>query len=421
MSNLAVIDLFAGPGGWDVGARALGLEALGIEWDDAAVATRRAAGHLTIQADIANLDPHTVHADHFPDQALDGLIASPPCQAWSMAGKGGGRRDVEHVLAAIRDLSNGHDTRADHAAGCEDDRSLLAAEPIRWALALRPRWLAWEQVPPVLGLWEACADVLRTHGYNVWTGILSAERYGVPQTRKRAVLIAHRDRPVTPPEPTHHAYKPGEPKPEPSLDLFGDGLLPWVSMAEALGWGMTQRPYPAVACSSSSGGPDMEKVGGSGARRLIYDEQDAGRWKVRTSFGEPHRGPAAGSPRPEFDPATAPSRTVTTKTGDWLVTETDADRDADLDDYHRGRAPHPDAPRADAVVTEPDTPRTAHNRKRDEATAVRVTEREAAILQGFPPDYPWQGNKSDQFRQIGNAVPPPLASAILANLLDHAR
>lgn len=93
MSEAArVLDLFAGPGGWDCAATELGLDPLGIEYDDNACATRKAAGLRTLQADVAALDP----ADFAPCELL---IASPPCQAWSMAGKRQGELDKARVMA----------------------------------------------------------------------------------------------------------------------------------------------------------------------------------------------------------------------------------------------------------------------------------------------------------------------------------
>ena len=41
---------------------------------------------------------------------------------------------------------------------------------------------------------------------------------------------------------------------------------------------------------------------------------------------------------------------------------------------------------------------------------------ELAALQGFPPDYPFHGNKTAVRRQISNAVPPPFSNAIAARM-----
>ena len=223
---MKVVDLFAGPGGWDLAATELGLDPLGIEWDDAACQTREANGLRTLQADVATLDP----ADFAP---CDLLIASPPCQAFSMAGNRDGEHDLELIGLVMADLAAGR-IPADDESEWADPRSRLVTEPLRWVRELRPSRIALEQVPPVLPLWERTARYLREWGYAVWTGVLSSERYGVPQTRKRAILMASLDGPVHPPRPTHQSYVPGEPA-RAEHTLEGE-LLPWVSMAEALGW-----------------------------------------------------------------------------------------------------------------------------------------------------------------------------------------
>lgn len=191
-----MIDGFAGPGGWDVAARALGVDPLGIELDDAACATRAAAGLRTLQADVSALDPQQF-------APVRGLIFSPPCQAFSMAGSGEGRAALDAYLRAIRKLAaEGWIDREALDKACQDERAHLVLEPLRWALALKPRWVACEQVEPVLPLWEATARGLREHGYRTWTGMLSAEQYGVPQTRRRAILLASLDGEVQRPAPS---------------------------------------------------------------------------------------------------------------------------------------------------------------------------------------------------------------------------
>lgn len=371
------LDLFCGTG-WDIAARGLGIDPLGIDFEPDVIATREAAGMRSELADIAALDP----MDYAP---CDLLIASPPCQAWSMAGKrqgqedigrvyeltaaianasrqrgptpdpsptapraagnqgaskaaspagvtppqagqsrqsqqasrvGDGLREVEPVAAqiglegaedgasvvnadspglnigpgltdgpsslsvsvgdigvggnAVHEVpSVGVDDVKIHAGvdvvkGWADPRSALVTEPLRWALALRPRLIAWEQVPPALGYWKHCAEILRGEGYSAWAGCLRAEQYGVPQTRTRAFLLASLNGPVEPPKPTHQRYVKGEPQRH-ETTLEGE-VLPWVSMAEALA-GVSDRwpvvPAPTVtAGGGDTGGPEVFGRGG---------------------------------------------------------------------------------------------------------------------------------------------------------------
>lgn len=365
-TTTTIIDLFAGPGGWEEGLRIVAPQkvatTLGIEWDRAACDTAEAAGHRRLQSDIAELDPHEVYSRTAQGRRLDGLIASPPCQAFSAAGKKKGKRDVDRIIACAHDLAAGHDTRAEILPSCLDERSLLVAEPLRWALALRPAWIACEQVPAVLPLWSVFCEILGVHGYSATCGVLRAEQYGVPQTRKRAILVARLDGEARLPAPTHKSYSKNR-KTEPAAEA---DLLPWVSMAEALGWGMNARPAMSVTAGGSrTGGAEPF---GNAARRGIARERDEGRWNFANNDRLAHQA------RRALD---EPAPTIT--------------------------AGHDSGNRA-----------WVHERP---ATTVRVTVQEAAILQSFPPAYPWQGSRTKQFEQVGNAIPPALAAAILKEVI----
>lgn len=220
-----ILDLFAGPGGWDEGLRLLAVDdVVGLELDPDACATAIAAGFQRVQCDIRTVNPRTY-------ARTTGLIASPPCQTFTDAGKGEGQASLGDLVRALSLVAKG-ETCADAAVACGldagDPRSTLVLEPLRFIVELKPRWIAFEEVTQVLPVWEGYADILESLGYSVWTGILNAANYGVPQSRKRSFLLASLDGTVAPPVPTHAA--------EADFGLF-DSRLPWVTMAEALDWG----------------------------------------------------------------------------------------------------------------------------------------------------------------------------------------
>ncbi|AUH40545.1 DNA cytosine methyltransferase [Streptomyces sp. CMB-StM0423] len=399
-----ILDLFAGPGGWSQATSVLGVRDVGLEWDAWACRTRTAAGHLTVRTDVAAYPTWP-----FPGRT-HGLIASPPCQAWSIAGKRLGLVDQPLVHQAVEDLAAGRDTRARLLSACRDERSLLAAEPMRYLHALNtvgePEWIAMEEVPHVLPLWQQYAAILRAWGYSVWAGILNAADYGVPQTRRRAVLLASRVRTAHPPAPTH--AQAAEPE-----SLFGPGRARWVSMAQALGWGATDRPVPTVCAGGGpGGGPEPFP---SGSRKTLTDARKRGTWTHpaddgATSPGRRGGGPAwcheAGDSRAVS--AAAPggrarrwSWSLRSNNQAHATTRTIDEPAGTLFFGHR-------ANECTWVATPSDAGDTAA------PEPIRIGVREAGVLQTFPANYPWAGNKGQQFSQIGNAVPPLLAGHLLA-------
>lgn len=322
---------FGGPGGWKVALRKLDLDqhATAYEWDRDSNETAVAAGFKSVQSDVRDV------AGRY-DTVL--RIDSPPCQGFSLGGLRKGNTDAASgaLRLGMRLLATGGSAwgtveRMVTAAAEGDTRVALVLWPLYWALNYRPENLCWEQVKTVLPLWEDCAEILREHGYDVITGILSAEQYDVAQVRPRAILIASRTHSVTLPKPTRRGYKKGIAQHE------GDrALLPWLSMADVLPWESGLVGFPRKADHQAS----VELNG------QLYRARDL----VSTD---------------------RPSLTITEKARSWS-----------------------------RWISGQDQP-------------VRVTLQEAAALQGMPEDYPFQGERTSKFLQVGNLIPPPLAWHIL--------
>lgn len=271
-----------------------------------ACATRRAAGLHTIQADLTDLKP--------PDHRIDGLLASPPCPAFSAAGTQSGREHLETLVEAVR--SRNWDARPG-----DDPLVWLPLRVGAWVEAGRPDWIVAEQVPAVLPVWQAYCETLDAMDYSTWTGVLDAADYGVPQNRRRAFLLASRSRIVSPPEQTHRREG-------------GYPFKRWISMREII---------------------DVDGFVGFPRR--------ADRQGSITIDGVEYRARDLRS-------TDLPSFTLTEKARSWSV-------------FAR------------------------HERR-------PLTLAEATKLQTFPSDYPWQGSRTSQFHQVGDAVPPLLAEQLIA-------
>ncbi|MFE6098424.1 DNA cytosine methyltransferase [Streptomyces laurentii] len=227
MPRPEIVDLFAGPGGLDVAARALGYEVTGIEYDQDACETRTKAGLSTLQGDVRDFGPHK-----FPSATV--LAGGPPCQTFTVAGHGAGRRALDEVIEFVQRMAGGEDVRS-KLSELDDERTGLVLEPLRWALeALRDghpyEAIVLEQVPAVLPVWQEYATALKAHGYSVAEPeVLNTEQFGVPQTRRRAILVARLGTEAKLPEPTYRVYRKGVPRGQ------GDpNQTEWVPMSKVL-------------------------------------------------------------------------------------------------------------------------------------------------------------------------------------------
>lgn len=371
----AVLDLFAGTG-VGVAIKQLGAKEYGVEIMPAAIATREANGMETVYNDVWDV--------HLADRLeFDTLWASPPCQSFSLAGKGAGRKALDDVLGIIerKQYLDIEELRAQSDL-LGDDRTGLVLSPLHYAARFKPTYIALEQVPPVLPVWQAMKPELEGMGYSVWVGYLHSEQYGVPQTRKRAYLIARRDGvEVHAPSPSRSLYYPRIPE---KLD----GAR-WTSIEEALGWsgwihesahsqknGPSDRPTSVPAKTVTS---DVTGLARIAEGRVAQRSLDLYSKVLPTHLSH---GTRVNSPVRSMDEPAA-----TMAFGNDIGSFRWVNREDHASNY-------------DAV----------------KASDARLTLDEAKVLQSYPWDFEFLGTKQERSRQIGNAVPPLVAKAVLQEL-----
>jgi DNA (cytosine-5)-methyltransferase 1 len=160
------IALFCGAGGLSLGFKRAGFDivfATDIDADAIQSYTTFFPSARVQRSDIRSLDLSSLPSD------IDILLGGPPCQGFSSAGQ----------------------------KFWDDSRNKLLAEYVRVLDALRPKWFLMENVEGLLTAWEGqyvCEAVkaFLSLGYNVTLEKVYAHAYGVPQRRKRVVLVGNR-------------------------------------------------------------------------------------------------------------------------------------------------------------------------------------------------------------------------------------
>lgn len=350
-----IIDLFAGCGGIAEGFRQEGFEPVfAVEWDRAAAATyARNLGEHVVCSDIAGVRDSDV-------PAADVVVGGPPCQGFSQLGT----RDPD------------------------DPRNVLWREYARIVGHVRPKVFLLENVPQFLKSHQFDMMVGWTQpggpleGYKLAYDTLNAADYGVPQRRRRAIVIGSRIGAPSLPSPSH-----GEAE-----------RIPWVDLREAL------RDIPFEAGPSDL--PDRTLPDGTPGP-FKAPELHLGRNPREKSLQRYDSVPPGGNrfdlPRELMPACWANKPTGTTDVMgrlEWdkpsLTIRTEFFKP------EKGRYLHPQYDR--------DGPSKRVNRP--------ITHWEAARIQTFPDDFVWCGTKVEIAKQIGNAVPPALAAAVARHLRE---
>lgn len=341
------VDLFSGAGGFKIGFSRAGLRPLLCADNNKKVYATHEHNYPSVPFTLGDLAlPDVQHSvvDAVKCEPFV-VVGGPPCQGFSVFGK---RR-----LAA----SLGHNPRL-------DPRNTLVFSFVDTVAKLNPRWVVMENVAGFASLddgWfvEQVVAELKRIGYNqAEYRILDAADYGVPQRRKRFVLIANRTGHVIP-WPKKKFFD----KPE-------DWQKPYRTVGEAIGDLADENSYQTYTCHVP----------------MKHKPLQVERYK-RIPEGEKLDIEALP---PELKKG---YRTDTIKNFSHVFKR-----------LHRNKPSLTMVPGHNAFPIHPWLNRS-------------LTVREAARLQTFPDEVEFKGAREDQCIQVGNAFPPLLAELIANNLM----
>lgn len=362
MQRPTAIDLFCGAGGLSEGFRQAGYRVLaGNDLDDVAGQTY-AATHLDavfLPGPIQDITAKRLLKETgLARGELDCLIGGPPCQAFSVY---------------------------NHQRGMHDNRSQLFREYLRLVEGLSPKWIVMENVTGILsaGGGEAVREIesgLQKLGYRVKMQTLKAEEFGIPQERRRVVFIGTReDAVICFPKPTH-----------------GETKLGFVTIKEAIG------DLPPLRNGGYVEATAYAKPATSEYQRLLREHS-----KLIYNHSAP-RLSAINIERMKHIPPGGSWRDIPIE----LLPE-GMKRARRCDHTKRyGRMKWDGL--ACTILTKCDVHWGAYIHPSQERA---ISVREAARIQSFPDWFKFEGSMTDQYVQIGNAVPPVLGKCIAQAVL----